>query len=349
MTGKKDPRDPYKILSVVKNADESAIKKAYRKLAMQHHPDRNRNKGKPEAERKFKDATWAYGILGNTEKRRQYDRCGSVCLGTGSRPGGRRRGNPFDGVMDMTDLFGGFDGGKKNKPSGNPKPSGSSGGKSKTGTSPGSGGFNMKDMKDMIGDAFGLESVEGLLDRFGGGGGKNKEESARPETLDVKYGLSLTFLEAALGTSKNLKMGDRTIRIPVPEGVRDGSKLRVKGKGKSRNGETGDALVEIRSESHSFFERDGNDIYIDLPISLGEAFLGATIKVPTIRGTAQLTIPKSVSGTEVLNLDGEGIKGGVQYVRLKIVLPGTTDPALEKAVRDWSQKQKFNPRADLKP
>jgi len=368
----RDTRNPYTILKVAKTADDEAIKAAYRKAVRTYHPDLPKNKGNAEAEKKFKDATWAKDLLLDPKERRNYDSGGRTSSKgrTTARPG---TGNPFGGFGDnITDMFDNF-GKDKDKEDAEKKKK-----KKKTGKKPDSSGDdNGESGQTDDGNrhidfgpisGFDLEAgIEGLLDRFGLGG-KNKDDkdeeeqnpgdndpsthdsgTGSPGSLNVSYPLKLTFLEAALGTKKIVEMGNRKVQIQVPEGVRDGSRLRVRGKGKSLDGETGDAMIEITLAPHSFFERDGDDIYLNLPIGLDEALLGKTIQVPTIRGSAQLAIPKGISGIEVLGLDGEGIKGGKQYVRLRIVLPGTADTTLEKAVKIWAQRQDFNPRPGLTP
>src|SRR5262249_49082102 len=161
----------------------------------------------------------------------------------------------------------------------------------------------------------------------------------------VSYELTVDFLDAARGAKKRLTLPDsRTLDVTIPPGTEDGQQLRLKGQGTGGlgGGEAGDAYIEIHVTPHPYFKRQGTDINVDLPITLTEAVRGGKITVPTIDGPVAMTIPKGSNTDSVLRLKGKGVPGrkgdarGDQYVRLKIVLPDTTDPALEKLVEAWN-------------
>jgi DnaJ-class molecular chaperone len=196
----------------------------------------------------------------------------------------------------------------------------------------GGGNFSAEDLESLFGQAFG--------ERFGGSS----------PGRDMHYSVSVTFLEAANGAVRRLLLPDgKELDVNIPPGLRDGHILRLKGQGRKGlgGGGAGDALVEVSVAPHRFFRREGDDVVMDLPITLQEAVLGATIEVPTIKGAVRLAIPAgSGSGTR-MRLKGRGIAGGHQYVVLKPVLPSGAEPALAEFLRNWTPVHKFNPRAEL--
>lgn len=177
---------------------------------------------------------------------------------------------------------------------------------------------------------------------------------------DVRYSLSVSFLEAAAGAKKTVTMPDgRGLKVAIPAGVREGQTLRLKGQGRTGfpAGKPGDALVEVHIEPHKLFERRGDDIHIDVPISLPEAVLGAKIVVPTVTGGVTMTVPKGANTGQTLRLKGRGVpqsptpKGqaknaarGDQYVRLVVTLPNKPDADLSRLVEDWAADHAYNPR-----
>jgi len=179
--------------------------------------------------------------------------------------------------------------------------------------------------------------------------------------MDCRYHLEIDFLEAALGAKKRISLpeGD-TLDLNVPAGVTDGQVLRLRGKGGPGvgRGEPGDALIELTIRAHPIFERDGDDIIVEVPLSVDEAVLGAKVQVPTIHGKVALNIPKGTSGGQTFRLRGKGIenartkKTGDQHVRTKLVLPSQPDPELEKAMQQWREAHDgtsgFDPRAKLR-
>lgn len=295
-------KDYYDILGVKKNATADEIKKAYRGLAKKFHPDKN--KGNKDAENRFKEMSEAYAVLSETEKREQYDRLGKEAFRSG---GG---GNPFGGSGSP---FGGFDfsqfgGGARAR----------GGRRTSPGAGSGAGGFT---------DIF--------SDLFGGGG----FEQGPQRGTDMDAELTINFRDAILGTTMDLLLNGKDIKVKIPEGVSDGQRIRLRGKGApgAGGGPAGDVNVLIHVRSHPLFERRGDDVYIDLPIKVGEAIRGGEVEVPTIHGPVRARIPAGTQGGQTFRLRGKGIKkkGGAHgdhYYRVEITVPkSTTDEVLQAA------------------
>lgn len=195
----------------------------------------------------------------------------------------------------------------------------------------GGGGFGADDLDTLFGQAFG--------ERYGGAS----------RGRDMHYSVSVTFLEAANGAVRRVLLPDgRELDVTIPPGLRDGHVLRLKGQGRrGANGSVGDALVEVSVAPHRFFRREGDDVVMDLPITVQEAVLGATVEVPTVKGKVRLAIPAGSGTGTRLRLKGRGIAGGNQYVVLTPVLPPGEDPELAALLRDWKPSKPFNPRAGL--
>ena len=304
------------MLGVVPSASDADIRAAFRKLAKQYHPDRNRDDKK--AEEKFKEISAAFDIIGDADRRRKYDR-GEI------DENGRERAHA--GYRQWAGPGGqgyGAQGG-----------SGAGGPYSASGYS---GGFANKGDFDDLGDIF--------ADLFGRGraGAQGFEQAGALRGRDLKYRIEVDFLDAARGAKKRVTMADgRALDIAIPAGVDNGRTLRLKGQGEPgvSGGPSGDVLVEISVKAHPLFERDGDDIHIEAPISLKEAVLGGKITAPTIAGEVAITVPKNSSSGAVLRLKGRGVKrdgakAGDQYVKLKIVLPEGGDRELEEFVKGWS-------------
>jgi len=193
------------------------------------------------------------------------------------------------------------------------------------------------------GGDFDLSDLEGL---FGGLGGMGRGRGGfTPPPADAHYAIQAGFLEAALGAKKRITMPDgKTLDITLPEGIEEGQQLRLKGKGMKPSG---DAYVEVHINPHPLFTRKGKDISIEVPIALQESVLGVKIKVPTIHGPVDMAIPKGASSGLTLRLKGKGIKGGDQYVTLKLVMPKDIDAELEEAIGKWSASHPYNPRKHM--
>jgi DnaJ-class molecular chaperone len=308
-------RDPYQTLGVSRGASQDEIKAAYRKLAKKLHPDLN--PGKPDVERQFKEVSAAYDVVGDADKRARFDRGEIDASGNEQRAGG------------------GFWRGAR------------SGGRSNTHSNANADPF--------AGSPFG--AADDIFDEFirqatRGAGGRRRGAGPPPERgADVTYTLKLDFIEAAAGLKKRVTFPDgKTLDVTIPPGTEDGAKLRLKRQGRAgtAGGESGDVYVDIQVAPHPFFERKGNDIYLDLPVTLGEAVAGAAITVPTIDGKVTLRVPEHSNAGTTLRLKGKGIVDahgvrGDQYVRIRLALPDEPDRELERFLEKWKPKS-YQPR-----
>lgn len=310
--------NPYQTLGVPETATQDDIKKAYRRLAKSLHPDLHPDDPGKQAE--FQTVSAAYELLRDPEKRRRFD-AGEIDAAGHERP-----------ERQYYHHYAGQDAGARYD----------------QGRGPGFGWAfgpgNEEDVSDLFSDLFG---------RQGRGAGGAHGFHARGE--DLRYRLEVDFLDAARGAKRAVTLPDGTsIEISVPPGVRDGQTLRLKGRGAAGSGQgpAGDALVTISVKAHPVFERDGDDIEIELPITFDEAVLGAKVDVPTITGPVSMTIPKGVSSGDRLRLKGKGITRGKtvgdQMVRLRIVLPKTTDDEMRALAERWRAAASFDPRADIR-
>lgn len=313
--------DLYSQLNVARGASEAEIKKAYRKLAKELHPDKK--KDDPKATERFSRVTRAYDILTDKDKRAQYDR-GEI----------DEEGNPR---MPF-----GFGGG------GGPHPGGGRGGF----RGPNGETFEYGGEAEGISDLF--EGLFGGAGRRGGGGpfGGFGRRSAPPQKgADMAYRLDVPFEDAARlqGQRVTLSSG-KTLDIKLPPGVEDGTRIRLAGQGQPGPAGNGDALVTIAIKPHRFFRREGDNIRLDLPVSIDEAVLGGKVRVPTVDGAVMLSVPKGSNSGKVLRLKSKGFtaKGGArgdQLVTLMVEVPD--DAELASFLEGWSGKGKSNPRAGL--
>ena len=196
-------------------------------------------------------------------------------------------------------------------------------------------GISPDDLEELFGQSFG----------FGGG-----RRAGPARGADAQYSLPVDFLDAANGAVRRLTMPDgRTLDVTIPAGLQDGHVLRLRGQGQpgSGGGAAGDALVEVSVTTHPLFKRVGDDVQVELPVTLQEAVLGASIEVPTVKGSVRVSVPpRSTSGT-ILRLRGRGIAGGNQMVTLKVMLPPGDEPQLAEFLRNWKPADPFDPRRDL--
>ncbi|RVU33842.1 J domain-containing protein [Hwanghaeella grinnelliae] len=207
----------------------------------------------------------------------------------------------------------------------------------------GFGGFEAEDVEDFFGDIFGRQRQ------------RQRNRTVKMRGKDVNYTINVTFEEAALGVKRRLKLYDGShVDVDIPPGTSDGQSLRLRGKGMPGmgGGEAGDAFVEIQVQPHKFFERDGNDIFLELPVTITEALLGARVRVPTIHGPVAVKIPAGSNTGTSLRLNGKGVGGrkggpGDQYVQLKVMLPDKPDADLNDFVREWSAKGNYDVRKKL--
>jgi DnaJ-class molecular chaperone len=273
--------DPYSVLGVARGATDAEIKKAYRKLAKELHPDKN--KDNPKASDRFSAVTAAYDLLSDSDKRARFDR--------GELDGDGNPAAPFG--------FGGGGGFRQN-------PGGFQGG----------GGAD-------FGDIF-----EGLFGgRAGRGGGFGGRAAPPQKGANSAYRLSVSFEDAAAGRPQRITLGDgKTIDLKLPNGVENGTQMRLSGKGEPGPAGPGDAIVTIQIGSHPFFRRDGDAVRLDLPVTLAEAVLGGPVRVPTVDGPVMLNVPAGTSSGQTLRLKGKGFTGksgtrGDQLVTIAIALP----------------------------
>ena len=304
--------DPYTILGVARNASQGDVKSAYRKLAKKYHPDSNA--GDAQAEAKFAQVTQAYEVLGDKKKRAQFD-SGEI------DEEGKPKGFGFSGGHP-------FGGGSGQHPFG-------------SGASFGGGGGNFKP-EDIFAEIF---------------GGRQGQASARTQATrghDINYTIQVEFTEAALGTSRRVELSSgRKIDMKIPAGLSDGQQIRLKGQGQpgANGGPAGDAIVKVTVAPSRLFTRDGFNIKIDLPITLYEAVLGASLRVPTLEGEVNLKIPKNTNSGKVLRLKGKGAgknaslsqRGDLLYT-VRIVLPEARDERLEKLMEEWRQAKSYTAR-----
>ena len=266
------------------------------------------NPGKPEAADRFKEIAAAYDILSDKEKRARYDR-GEIDAEGHEVPPER----PF--YRDHADAAGG----QKYRANINPE-----------------------DLEDIFAHAFGGGSP------YGSGATHGRGFSARGG--DAQYTLPVSFLEAANGTTRRITLPDgRTLDVRIPLGARDGQVLRLKGQGMPGlgGGAQGDALIEVVVIPHPLFHREGDDIIIELPVTMPEAVLGAALEVPTIKGKVKLTVPPGSGTGTRLRLRGRGIREGHQYVQLHVIVPPGDEPELAEFLKSWKPANAFNPRAGL--
>ena len=313
--------DLYSQLNVPRAASEAEIKKAYRKLAKELHPDKN--KDNPKATERFAKVTQAYDILTDKDKRAQYDR------GEIDEEGNPRMPFGFGGGA------GGGRGGGFRGPNGEPFEF--------------SGGGEAADISDLF------EGLFSGMGRRGGGGGPFSGFSRRgappQKGADVAYRLDVPFEEAARLAGQRVTLGSgKTLDIKLPPGVEDGTRIRLSGQGQPGPAGNGDAIVTIGIKPHRFYKRDGANIRLDLPVSVDEAALGGKVRVPTVDGPVMLSIPKGSSSGKVLRLKGKGFTAkngqrGDQLVNLMVEVPD--DAELARFLEGWSGRGKTNPRASL--
>jgi DnaJ-class molecular chaperone len=316
-------RDPYQILGVSRSASESEIKSAYRKLAKKYHPDLN--PGRKDIEQKFKEVSSAYELLSDTTKKKRFD-AGEIDENGNERGFSRSYGGASD-------------------------PFGSSG-----------RSYGYSSSSSRKGSPFSSFNPEDILSQFFGGGSFHQsdpfeESEPRSKTSskgqDVSYAVFVPFVESCLGGKQRVTLaGHKTIEVNIPPGVVSGHKLRLRGQGVQGRGGAGDAIIDITVEPHPFFTREKDDIFLDLPISLPEAILGATVTVPTLDGQVQVKVPAGSNAGSSLRLKGKGVKkssgaAGDMFVKIKIVLPEKPNGDLNEMIAKWAKKNAYNPRAKL--
>jgi DnaJ-class molecular chaperone len=317
--------DPYKVLGVSKTASEAEIKKAFRNLAKKYHPDTAKG---DDAKKKFQEISNAYDVVGDKDKRAKFDR-GEI----------DENGNPrgFDPNMGG----GGFRGG----------PWGGAQGGS------GAREFHFGFGGDEQGGAQGFDAADIFSDLFGGGGRRARNQPRKGESYE--FALTIGFEDAARGATRRIVLPDgRDLDVKIPVGLKDGQQIRLRGQGApgANNGPAGDVLLTVTVAPHPYLTRDGDNLRMELPITLQEAVLGGKVPVPTLTGTVEMNVPPNSNTGSTLRLKGKGIPGhptssgghpaGDLYVKLVVTLPDKADDALKDFVGKWGVK--YDPRAKLK-
>lgn len=309
-------RDPYTVLGVDKKASQDDIKKAYRKLAKELHPDLN--PGDEAIEQRFKEVSTAYNTLSDTVARAKYDR------GETNPDGSPRYGDAFHRAYSY-------------------------GGREAEGGAGDSSGGNFE---DLFSDLFGRAKADprrGPGPRGGGGG----QRGGRVKGRDVQYTLQVTFAEAARGVRRRISLYDgKSLDVTIPPGTEDGQTLRLRSQGMPGlgGGTAGDAYVTVQVQDDAMFRRKGKDVYLTIPVTLDEAVLGGKITVPTIDGRVTVTIPPGSNTGSMLRLKGKGVAGqrggarGDQIVELEVVLPDRPDDELRSFLQGWALRHRYDVR-----
>tara|TARA_R110000782_G_scaffold78293_3_gene155996 strand:+ start:199178 stop:200122 length:945 start_codon:yes stop_codon:yes gene_type:complete len=304
--------DPYSILGVARSASESEIKSAYRKLAKELHPDRNKNN--PKAAERFSQATNAYDLLSDKDKRARFDR------------------GEIDGDGNPTAPFG-YGGGQ-----------GHPGHGSAQGFEFNTGGADFSDIFEGLFGGGARQAGQGFGDGGFSGFRRGRGSGQAPRGANVNYRLAVDFIDAATRATQRITLQDgKTIDVKLPAGVEHGTQMRLAGKGQPGPGGAGDAILTIEIRNHAFFRRDGDDVRLDLPITLTEAVSGGKVKVPTVDGAVMLAIPPGSSSGKTLRLKGKGFSTksdgrGDQFVTLMIDIP-EDDAALRDFVAQWKDER----------
>ena len=310
-------KDFYAVLGVSKDASEADIKKAYRKLARTHHPDQN--PGDAAAEKRFKEISEAYDVLSDPKDRQEYDALRAMG-GGGARftaPGGSGAGG-FEDVFG--DMFGG------------------GAGPGACRTSSGAGGPDLSDLFGAFaGGGFGGAQGFGGPQGFGGGYGQPRPTKGADRTATT----TISFRGAVEGTTVSLRAADgETVEVRIPKGIRDGQKVRARGKGSPGTAGRGDLMVTVQVREHPFFQRDGDDLRVQVPVTFDEAALGATVEVPTLAGPVKVKVPAGSQPGRVLRLKGRGVASakhtGDLLVELQVAVPAELSDEARAAVEAYA-------------
>jgi DnaJ-class molecular chaperone len=315
-------RDPYEVLGVPRGASAAAIKSAYRKLAKKHHPDANKND--PKSAARFSELNSANEIIGDEDKRKQFDR-GEIDA----------EGKP---------RFQGF-------PGGDPRGRGASSGggfESHTFRSGGAGGG----FEDILNSMFGGSAARGA--RPGAGSSFEFDPGGIAIDLDLNVTMTVSLEEAVHGVTKRVRLPTgKELDVKIPAGVVAGQQNRRNGQGETAPGHRpGDLLITVGIAPHAIFKVDGSDLRVDLPITLYEAVLGGKVRVPTLGSAVELSIPKNTSSGRTFRLKGKGLPKatgmtGDLFVTTRIMLPDGNDAELEALMQKWRDGHPYNPRSDM--
>ena len=328
-------RDPYEMLGVSKGATEAEIKSAYRRLAKKLHPDANKHD--PKAASRFAELNAAYEIVGDSEKRKAFDR-GEIDAE------GKPRFQGFEGFGAQPGAGGFHPGGGAHFESFSFGPDGF-----RRSSSGGAGGTGFEDL---------------LRGMFGGGrGGGARGFGTQFETedfgtatgagQDLHASLTITLADAAKGTKTRVHLPTgKDVEVKIPAGIASGQQIRLKGQGwPSAGGSAGDALITVNVAPHPLFKPDGSDLRIELPITLYEAALGGKVRVPTLDGTVELAIPAGTNSGRTFRLKGKGLKAksgtGDLLATIRVALPERLDDEFKELMKKWRDNKPYNPRNGL--
>lgn len=305
-------RDPYQELGVSRGASADEIRKAFRKLAKQNHPDTN--PGDKAAEERFKKVSAAFDIVGDAEKRKKFDAGEIDADGRetmrgfgGGGPWGGQGGNPFGGGRGQQQE-----------------------------------GFENIDLSDLFGEILGRRGGAGGQ---GGGFGGFSQRGA-----DVRAKLEIDLEDTIHGAKKRIAFSDgRTIDVSIPRGAEEGQTLRLKGQGSPGRAGPGDAFIELAVRPHPIFRREGDALVMDLPVSIPDAILGGKVEAPTPDGAVSLTVPKGANTGQSLRLKGRGLaigggKRGDLLARIVLMLPDKPDHDLEAFADRWRKERPYSPK-----
>src|SRR3984885_11181950 len=325
-------RDPYEVLGVPRSANAAAIKSAFRKLAKKHHPDANKND--PKAAARFAELNSANEIIGDADKRQQFDR-GEI--DADGKP--RFQGFPGGGGPGAGARAGGFE-----------SHTFRSGG---AGPGAGAGGFG-GGFEDILNSMFGAANARGGRAGPGAGGARFEfDPGTMAVDLDLFVAMTVSLEEAVKGADKRVRLPTgKELNVKIPPGVVAGQQIRLKGQGEPAPGHPpGDLLITVSIAPHPFFKVDGSDLRLDLPITLYEAVLGGKVRVPTLRSAVELSIPKNTSSGRTFRLKGKGLPktggNGDLLVTTRIMLPDGNNAELEALMQKWRDAHPYNPRSDL--
>ena len=314
-------KDYYKVLGVSKNASAEDIRKAYRKLARQYHPDVNKTAG---AEKRFKEINEANEVLSDPAKRKRYDEIG---------PDFARYANAGNGGPGFQWSY------STNRP--------------------GEFGGDFSDFfRTLFGDAEGVSGTINADDLFGRVSGARRRNRAVPGQ-DVETEVEVSLPEAFRGSEEQLELREpsgktRRLTVKIPAGVRDGQRIRLSGQGSagSNGAPAGDLYLRVRVEPHPLYTRDGDDLRMELPVALSEAMLGAEVTVPTLKGRVSLRIPPETQNGRTIRLAGQGMPRatgghGDLYVTVRVVLPTKLSDEDKELVRALGSRHPDDPRRHL--
>jgi curved DNA-binding protein len=319
-------KDYYKTLGVPKTASAEEIKKAFRKLARQHHPDVNK---KPEAERRFKEINEANEVLSDPEKRKRYDQVGPDFARYAGNGGGQRPGG-FEWVYTGQPGRAGF------------------------GDDPAFSDF----FRTLFGNEGGASGTFSTEDLFGRTSGRRSRTRAVPGQ-DIEYELEITLPEAYKGLEQQIEIKEpsgkaRRLTVKIPPGVRDGQRIRLAGQGGpgSSGAPAGDLYLRVKVKPHPLYQRDGDDLRMELPVALHEVLLGAEVTVPTLKGRVSLRIPPETQNGRTIRLAGQGMPRqgggfGDLYVTVRVVLPTKLTEADKEAIQKIGERHSEDPRRHL--